>query len=160
MTVFKRPSVYKYHFVVDGVHIQKSTRQGNRRDAIDMEAAHRTALAKGEAGISGRKTAPTLKEFAPRFTAFIETNNGNLPVTVRFYLGKLGRLLAYERLAKERLDRIDVAEIDDYIQHRSKQVSTVTANRELATLRRLLHIAIEWKLIPAVPKIRLLKSER
>ncbi len=82
------------------------------------------------------------------------------PETVRFYLGKLDRLLAYEPLAKTRLDRIDVAEIDDYIQHRSKEVSTVTVNRELATLRRLLHIAVEWKLIPAVPKIRLLKGER
>lgn len=33
-------------------------------------------------------------------------------------------------------------------------------NRELPTLRRLLHIAVEWTLIPAVPKIRLLKGER
>jgi hypothetical protein len=115
MTVFKRGSVSKYHLVVNGEHIQKSTRQGNRRVAVEMEAAHRTALAKGEAGIGGRKTAPTLKEFAPRFTAFIETNNGNKPETVRFYLGKLDRLLAYEPLAKERLDRFEVAEIDEYI---------------------------------------------
>ena len=142
MTVFKRGSVYKYHFVFNGEHIQKSTRQGNRRVAIDMEAAHRTSLAKGEAGFNDRKTAPTLKEFAPRFTDFIETNNGSKPETVRFYLGKLDRLLAYEPLARTRLDRIDVAEIDDYIQNRSKKVSTVTVNRELATLRRLLHIAV------------------
>jgi integrase len=40
------------------------------------------------------------------------------------------------------------------------EVSTVTVNRELATLRRLLHIAVEWKLILAVPKIRMLKGER
>lgn len=160
MTVFKRGSVYKYHFVFNGEHIQRSTRQGNRRVAVDMEAAHRTSVAKGEVGFGDRKTSPTLKEFAPRFTAFIETNNGNKPETVRFYLGKLDRLLAYEPLAKSRLDRIDVAEIDEYIQHRSEVVSTVTVNRELATLRRLLHIAVEWKLIPAVPKIRLLKGER
>jgi hypothetical protein len=51
MTVFKRGSVYKYHFVFKGEHIQRSTRQGNRRVAVDMEAAHRTSLAKGEAGI-------------------------------------------------------------------------------------------------------------
>ena len=142
MTVFKRGIVYKYHFVFNGEHIQRSTRQGNRRVATDMEAA------------------PTLKEFAPRFTAFVEINNGSKPETVRFDLGKLDRLLAYEPLAKTRLDRIDVAEIDEYAQHRSKEVSTVTVNRELATLRRLLHIAVEWKLIPAVPKIRLLKGER
>jgi hypothetical protein len=50
MTVFKRGSVYKYHFVVDGVHNQRSTRQGNLRVAREMEAAHRTRLAKDEAG--------------------------------------------------------------------------------------------------------------
>lgn len=133
MTVYKRGSVYKYHFVVNGEHIRRSTRQGNKRVAVEMEAAHRTSLAKGEAGFGDRRAIPTLKEFAPRFTEFIEVNNGNKPETVRFYLGKLDRLLAYEPLARERLDRIDAAEIDEYIQHRAKQVSTVTVNRELAT---------------------------
>lgn len=65
-----------------------------------METAHRTSLAKGEAGIGDRKAAPALKEFAPRFTAFVETNNGSKPETVRFHLGKLDRLLAYKPLAK------------------------------------------------------------
>jgi hypothetical protein len=82
MTVFKRGSVYKYHFVVNGEHVQKSTRQGNLRVAREMEAAHRTRLAKGEAGIRDRKPIPTLKEFAPRFKDFLETNNGNKPETV------------------------------------------------------------------------------
>jgi site-specific recombinase XerD len=160
MTVFKRGKYYAYHFEYNGEHIQRSTRQGNLKVARDMEAAHRTQLAKGEAGIHDRQPIPTLKEFAPRFIEFVKTNNGNKPETVRFYLGKLDRLLIHEPLARLRLDKIDAAELDAYIQHRSKQVSAVTVNRELATLRRLLHIAVEWKIIPAVPKIRLLKGER
>ena len=36
-----------------------------------------------------------------------------------------------------------------------KQVSPTTVNRELATLRRLLNVAVEFKVIPAAPKIRL-----
>lgn len=35
-----------------------------------------------------------------------------------------------------------------------------TTNRELATLRRLLHLAQEWKMIRSVPRVRLLTGER
>jgi len=47
MGIFKRGSVYWYHFLFNGDHIQHSTKQGNPRTARQIEAAHRTALAKG-----------------------------------------------------------------------------------------------------------------
>src|ERR1700687_3352426 len=50
MTIFKRGKTYWYHFIFSGEHIQESTKQGNPRVARNMEAAHRTALAKGEVG--------------------------------------------------------------------------------------------------------------
>ena len=43
---------------------------------------------------------------------------------------------------------------------RRKVVCAATVNRELATLRRLLRLAHEWKEIDRVPKIRLLNGER
>lgn len=43
---------------------------------------------------------------------------------------------------------------------RRASVGPATVNRELATLRRLLRLAHEWKEIDRVPKIRLLNSER
>ena len=162
MAVFKRgkKGVYVYQFMFRGQRIERSTKQGNYRVAQQMEDAPRTSLTKGEVGFNEQATAPTLKAFADRFKAFVETNNGSKPETVRFYLGKLSMLLTYEPLARTRLDKIDASEIDAYIQHRSKQVATTTVNCELATLRRLMHVAVEWKVIPAVPKIRLLKGER
>lgn len=51
MSIFKRGKIYWYHFLFNGEHIQKSTKQGNPHVARQMEAAHRTALAKGEVGI-------------------------------------------------------------------------------------------------------------
>ena len=159
MTVFKRGKYYAYHFEYNGEHIQRSTRQGNLRVAKDMEAAHRTQLAKGEAGIHDRQPIPTLKEFAPRFTDFVRTNNASEPKTVTFYVGRIARLLDFAPLARTRLDRIDAAEIEEFVQHRSKQVSATSVNRELAALSRLLHIAVEWKLITKTPKIRRMKGE-
>jgi integrase len=160
MTVFKRGSVYKYHFVFNGEHIQRSTRQGNLKVARDMEAAHRTRLAKGEAGIGERKTPPTLKVFAERFIGFVETRNASKPQTIRVYRMRLDRLLEFEPLAEERLDRIDAAELEDYVQYRIKKVSPTTVNRELMTLRRLLNVAAQFKVIAAVPRIQLLKGEK
>lgn len=49
--------------------------------------------------------------------------------------------------------------IDRYKAHRLKKVSIVSVNRELATLRRALHLAKEWRLIRATPKVKLLKNE-
>jgi integrase len=160
MTLYKRGSVYWYNFKHDGVHIQKSTRQSNLRVARQIEAAHRTSLAKGEAGIGDRKTVPTLRDFGPRFLEFVEVNNASQPQTVLFYKNRLARLLDFAPLARTRLDKIDAADIEAYVQNRSKQVSVTSVNRELAALSRLLHIAVEWKLIPKVPKIRRLKGEK
>ena len=67
MSIFKRGGVYWYEFVFNGKRIQASTRQGNQRVAREMEAAHRTALAKGEVGLNRRKTPPAFRDLAQRF---------------------------------------------------------------------------------------------
>ena len=61
MSIFKRGNVYWYHFLFNGEHVQRSTKQGNPRTARQIEAAYRTALAKGEVGIEERKAAPMFR---------------------------------------------------------------------------------------------------
>ena len=58
--------VYWYKFMWNGRLIRESTKQSNDKVARQIEAAHRTSLAKGEVGIREKKLAPTL-------AAFIET---------------------------------------------------------------------------------------
>ena len=48
MSICKRGRVYYHHFVFNGLHVQESTKQGNPNVARQIEAAHRTSLAKGE----------------------------------------------------------------------------------------------------------------
>jgi integrase len=160
MSIFKRGRVYWYHFVFNGQHIQQSSKQGNPRVARQMEAAHRTALAKGEVGIVDRKPVPTLKQFSQRFIDAISVRSAAKPNTVKFYAKKLNRLLDFDFLASSPLDGIDEALIESFVQERTKQVSPASVNRELATLRRLLRLAQEWKVIVRVPRIRLLPGER
>jgi integrase len=167
MAVYKRGNVWWYSFVFNGQRVQESTKQSNKRVAEQMESARKTQLAKGEVGIEDRRAAPILCEFAPRFQEAISLDRADKPRTVSFYNAKLKRLLADETLAKTRLDRIDEAAIERYKQARSRTMSRRKAplspasiNRELATLRRLLRLAHEWKLIQRVPRVRLLQGER
>src|SRR4029077_5094721 len=52
--------------------------QGNDKAARQIEAAHRTSLAKGEEGIRERKPSPTLKEFIDkRFEAWARRRSRN-----------------------------------------------------------------------------------
>ena len=128
--------------------------------ATFVQAAHRTALAKGEVGIVERKAAPVLKDFAQRFMDAIQVRSAAKPRTVDFYARKLTRVLCFEPLANANLDEVDEALIESYVQERAKQVSPASVNRELATLRRLLRLAQEWNVINRVPRIHMLPGER
>jgi len=160
MSIYKRGKVYWYQFVFKGQRIQRSTKQGNKNVARQMEAAHRTALAKGEVGIFERKPAPILKDFITKFMDFVKVRSAEKPRTIEFYAQQSARLLDFEPLASAKLDGIDEALIERFVQTRSKQVRPATVNRSLAALRRLLRLAQEWKIIERVPRIRLLPGER
>jgi hypothetical protein len=51
VSIYKRGEVYWYKFMWQGKMVHESTKQGNDKVARQMEAAHRTSLAKGEVGI-------------------------------------------------------------------------------------------------------------
>ncbi|HEY6291806.1 MAG TPA: site-specific integrase [Terriglobia bacterium] len=162
----RRRGVYWFNFWWNGQHIQKSTSQGNPDVARQMEAAYKTALAKGEVGIAELKPTPTFSEFAKQFRQSVETQCAAKPLTVGFYLSKLARLLEFTPLAQARLNVIDEAMIASYVQHRravvnnDRPIAPASVNRELATLRKALRLAQEWRIINRVPRIRMLPGER
>ncbi|MFZ0663899.1 MAG: site-specific integrase [Acidobacteriaceae bacterium] len=161
VSVYKRPDseFYWFKFNFKGKRYQRPTKVRNRREAEKIEAAFRTMLANGEVGIAEQKPAPTLLEFEQSFIDFIQARHANKPETIKFYANRLKRLLEWDVLRETRLDLIDEALIERYVVMRRKKVEIVAVNRELATLRRILHIAVEWKLIRRVPKVRLLPGE-
>lgn len=167
MAIYKRGGTYWYQFQFNGERIQQSAQTSNKEAARQIEASHRVRLAKGEAGIMERPPVPTLKEFSPRFESAIVTLCAEKPATVDFYKKEMRRLLEDRQLSAARLDAIDEGMIDAYKQRRTRQpsrfgrpLSPASVNRELATLRRLLRLAQEWKVLDRVPRIRLLRGER
>jgi len=167
MAVYKRGGVWWYGFVFNAERFQESTKQGNKRVAEQMEAAHKTSLAKGEVGIREKKAVPTLRDFALRFETAIETLCKDKPKTIDFYKERMRRLLDFPAMAGCRLDAIDEELIEKLKSHRTRQISRLgrplsvaSINRELATLRRLIRLAQEWKVIDRVPRIRLFRGEQ
>jgi integrase/predicted Zn-ribbon and HTH transcriptional regulator len=183
MAIYKRGRVYWYQFVFNNQRVQCSTKQGNPRVARQIEAAHKTRLAKGEVGILEKTPCkgcrkkfseddlnekglckncrvPTLREFGPRFQAEMKVHCAGKPRTIAFWDQKLTRLLEFAPLASSPLDKINKALISSYVQSRHDDVAVATINRELATLRRILYLAHDWNEIPAVPRIKMLKGER
>ncbi|MEK7752032.1 MAG: tyrosine-type recombinase/integrase [Acidobacteriota bacterium] len=162
MTTYKPPKSQYWWFRLHwrGDEIRKSTRVTNRREAERIAAAYREALARSDAGIPVKKTAPTFADFSKRFMQAIEVRCASKPATVGFYREKVTRLLEYPPLASARLDDIDEALIEGYVQQRREHWAPATVNRALATLRRALRLAYEWKVINRVPRTHFLPGER
>jgi integrase len=162
MAVYKRGNVWWYRFTWNGHPIRESTKQTNRRVAEQIEAAHKTSLAKGEVGIRDRVPVPTLKDFAEQdFLPFIESRFKNKPKTLEYYKNGIKNLRAFAPLANSTLDMITSRKIAAFVTSRREAGLQVTSiNRQLEVLRRMQKLATEWgKVNRALPKVEMLPGE-
>ena len=159
MSIFKRGRVYWYHFVFNGQHIQESTKQGNPRVARQIEAAHRTALAKGEVGIREKKPAPTLSDFCKRVETFASAQHQNAPKTLLWY--KFGlKTIREAEIASGKLDEITAEHIAGFVASlQSKKWKVASINSALRAMRRVFRLALKWGVISAMPEVSLLRGE-
>lgn len=162
MAVYKRNRVWWYRFPWRGKAIRESTKQSNKRLAEQMEAAHKTSLAKGEVGIRDRAPVPTLKDFAEKdFKPFIESRFQNKPKTLEYYSAGIKTLIDYGPLAKCALDEITADKIAGFIaKRREAELAVASINRRLEVLRRMLKLAVEWgKVDKILPRVEMLPGE-
>ena len=163
MAIYKRGKFYWYKFMWKGELVRESTKQGNDKVARQMEAAHRTSLAKGEVGIRERKKAPTLAEFAEKqFLPWAESTFASKPKTWLYYRNGIRQLKGFGTLASMPLDDPRMGEkVSGFVAHRQASGLKVSSlNRELQVLRRLLHLAVEWGSAEQVPKVKMLHGEQ
>src|SRR5262249_23771959 len=143
--------------------IRESTKQGNDKVARQMEAAHRTSLAKGEVGIRERKTVPTLSEFADKqFLPWAESTFAAKRKTWLYYRNGVRRIKAFAPLASMSLEEAKLGEkVSGYSSDRQGRGLEVSSrNRELQVLRRLLPLAVEWGFVDHVPIVKMIPGER
>lgn len=164
MAVYKQPKSknWWYKFTWNGEPIRESTKQTNKRVAEQMEAAHRTALAKGEVGIRERKAVATLAKFADdKFLPFVRATKSEKPRTITFYETTVNNLKSFGKLARLPLDQINSEVLGEFVAFRQASTMRVsTINRELATVRRIFHLAQEWGAVSTLlPRVKLNPGE-
>jgi integrase len=162
MSIFKRGRIYWYKFTFNGQAIRESTRQTNQHVARQMEAAHRSSLAKGEVGIRVKKDIPTLKDFCiARVEPWAKsTFEKASPKTWLWYGFGIDSLKKSKTLANLKLNEIGPELVAEYASERQRdglQISSV--NSCLRALRRVLRLAVEWGVLEVSPKVKFLSGE-
>ena len=164
---------YKFRFVLknaDGTKenfmIRRPAKVRNRKDARDVEREHRRALSLGHLHPkdSWPKAAacdpPVFRSFAKEFLQFAKTNRK--PGTHTFYRVCLDRLLTFAAIADAPLNGITGETAAKYAPYRQEvpKNSSVTVNGDLRTLRRILHLGVEWGKLERAPSIHELPQAR
>ena len=173
--LYKRGKVYWYNFrwsikqadgTVESFRIRQSAKTQNKNTAKDVEEEHRRALRLGEIHPNDPwpKAAtigpPIFRAFAKEFLQYAKTNTK--PGTHTFYSVCLDRLLTFAAIADAPLDAITGETVSRYARHRQEvpENSVVTVNGDLRTLRRILHLAVEWGRLDRVPTIHELPQSK
>ncbi|HTC94366.1 MAG TPA: site-specific integrase [Terriglobales bacterium] len=147
----RKSKFYWYDFTVRDKRYRGSTLETNAARAGKIAGLKLAAALEGRDPLD--RKAPTLREFSARFDAWIET--ARLEAQTQRYYRNGWRLLQTTSIAGMRLHRITA---DDAEALRFPG-SAANGNNALRTLRRMLHKAKEWKLIPHVPEFKLFKEE-
>jgi integrase len=161
LSLFKKGRFWHYDFIYRGKRYQGSTDQTNINLARTTAAKVRSDAALEARGIAPPKDSPMFREFMAPDGEFLEFVRRHAKVrrTAKFYEEKTKRLLDYPPWKDARLSDIDEESIERYKAYRLKAVSVIAVNRELATLRKALNLAHEWKRIQRKPKVRQLPGE-
>jgi integrase len=173
--LYKRGKVYWYNFrwsikqaggTVESFRIRQSAKTQNKGTAKNVEEEHRRALRLGEVHPNDPwpKAAtigpPIFRAFAKEFLQYAKTHTK--PGTHTFYSVCLYRLLTFAAIADAPLDAITGETVSRYARHRQEvpENSVVTVNGDLRTLRRILHLAVEWGRLGRVPAIHELPQSK
>src|SRR5439155_10674031 len=162
MSIYKRGEVYWYKFQWKGKLIRESTKQGNDKVARQMEAAHRTSLAKGEVGLREQKSILTLRSFCThRVEPWAKsTFEKAAPKTWLWYCFGINSVKNSGTLGNLKLNEIGPELIAEFASERQRdglQISSI--NSCLRALRRVLRLAVEWGVVESAPKVKFLSGE-
>jgi site-specific recombinase XerD len=170
MALFKRGGVYWYEFWYGGRRYRKSTNLNNQPDAGDIERAFRTALAKGEVGITERKPVPGFRTSMDDFLKWSAEEHAAHPRTHVRYKTSSAALLRFfgdtplDKITPEEVERFKTVRAGEFKTVRGKEkgvrvktkkrIHPATVNRELACLKAVFNFAIKAEVVVRNPVSR------
>jgi hypothetical protein len=147
MAVYRRGRIWWYTFEFQGRRIQESSGFANKTAALRVEAKRKADLLDRRAGFTKAKLAPKFEEFVPVFLNWSE--HQHRPKTFQLHANNAKSLRRF--LDGKWLDEITPGMVEDFklarIQEKrwgekdERNISGVTVNRALATLRLLFNYA-------------------
>ena len=139
MGIYKRGRVWWIdYFDQNRERMQESSHSTNRRDAESLLNVRKSEVLRG---VFKRPVKITFGEFGTRYMNHAKVNKRSW-LRDEQMLGHLKRFFGNER----QLSDILPADIEGYKAHRRPVVSGSTVNREMALLKRMFNLAIEWDL--------------
>jgi integrase len=166
MALSKRGGVWWYEFVYGGRRYRKSTGVKNQRDAREIEAAYRTALAKGEVGMTERKPVPAFRAAIDEFLKW-SAQSFKKPTHTRYKISSVALLkhfrdMPLDKIGPEEVERFKTTRAGEYKTVRgdckriktNKRLRPATVNRELACLKALFNFVIKADVLAKNPVSR------
>lgn len=143
---------WRYRFAYNGERHSGSAPKGSntKRAAERLEREHLERLM--ERRYVGRM--PTVREFASRFLDHQAARTK--PLTQQQQRATIEHHVV-PRFGAIKLDRFGLEQIDQLITEWSEVHKPKTINTRLGTIRRMLSLAVEWDIIPKVPRIRFVR---
>jgi len=153
MSVRRKNNKWCADFYIEGerLRIAAPTKEMAEQIVITSKA---DAL-RGRFRLKKHTTVPTLAQFSIRYMQYAITNK-------RSWKRDQVSIKNLEReFSNVRLDQITAFRIEQYKQERLEKVSAATVNRELACLKYMISLAVEWDLISKNPVkgIKMLKED-
>ena len=154
MGVYRRGGVWWIdYYDQNRERVQESSQSSNKRDAEALFALRRSEIVRG---IYKRPVKISFDEFGKRYMEHAKANKRSWLRDEQMYRNLKG-FFGSER----QLTDFNPADIEGYKLHRRKEVSGSTVNRELALLKRMFNLAIDWELfrdLNPVRKVRFFKE--
>jgi integrase len=148
--VFKRKNKYWIDFYDSQKNrIQESSHSSSKRDAEDLLSVRKSEVLRGA---FKRPVKITFGELGVKYMEYAKTNKRSWLRDEQMF-ASLTAFLGSERQLRE----INPADIEGFKLHRRKEVSGSTVNRELALLKRMFNLAIDWDLFVGSNPVRKVK---
>ena len=141
--------------MIDGRKYRGTTKETVKSRATTFEAL-RIADVRNTGGNVNLRRAPVLRDFAKRFLEFVDAQavSGQLDLDTKRYYHGGWKMLEETRVAGMRIDQIGTSDAAIL----TFPHSASNANRAFRTLHRMLRIAVDWNVLRAAPRIKLLEE--
>lgn len=148
MALYRRGQFWYASYSADGRRIQESTGTANRREAEKFLALR---VSEVQRGVYVKPVNVPLLELWERYIAYSKAHKRSWKRDEQMYAKLQGFF------GPVNLDSITPLRVEDFQQHRVREVSPATVNRECALLKHMFNIAERWGMHRGSNPVRLVK---